>query len=106
MSQAITPNSYVEMLAFIFFISMAGAGSLIGYVLAKKIRGKHMTIGSAVYWTVYLINLYFVYLYSYHREGLYQIDAIYALSTFLYLSGFVIPFLNLAYIITWYRLRH
>jgi hypothetical protein len=106
MSQAITDASYIATLVFAFFIFLAGVGSLIGYLLAKKVRGKYMAISSAVYWAVYLINLYFVYLYSYHREGLYQIDAIYTLSRLVYFSGFLIPFLNLAYVITWYRLKN
>jgi len=88
------------------FILLAGVSLLIGYVLAKNVRGKHMAIGSAVYWAVYLINLYFVYYFSYNYEGLRQIYPIYALSGLIYFSGYLMLFLDLAYAITWYRLKH
>jgi len=106
MSQAYTPASYSAGLFLTFVFLLALSGSLIGYVLARKVRGKYMAFGSLVYWIAYFINLYFVYVYSYYREGLYQIDAVYTLSTLVLFSVFLVPFLNLVYVARWYRLKH
>jgi hypothetical protein len=73
-------------------------GIFIGYILSKKVRGRHMAIGSAVYWTISLINLYYFSLYYYHNGGLYQNPTVSALSVLILISMFLVLFLNVAYI--------
>jgi len=92
LSVAYTPQSYVNsiLLTFVFFLGTIGA--IIGYVLSKKVRGKHMAIGSTVYWTISLINLYFATFYI-HDRIMCTVNAL------ILFSMFLVPFLNVAYIV-------
>jgi len=98
-----------DMGGYIFFIFLyivsflAFIGAVIGYVLSKKVRGKYMAIGSAVYWTISLINLYFfiLYLHTFHIPRIVS-----TVNAIIFWSIFLVPFLNLAYIIGRYRLKH
>lgn len=105
-SVAITPSGYVQGFFVLFISLLALVGVFIGYILAKKVKGRHMAIGSAVYWTVSFINLFLIYRYSYHHESLYQIPAIYTLSNLIWWSVFLVPFVNVAYIVRKYTLKH
>jgi hypothetical protein len=102
MNVSYTDYSYVFGILVLFISFLVFIGLLVGYVLAKKVRGRHMAIGSALYWTISFINLYFINLYYYRREGIYQIPTIYTLSSLIFWSMFLVPFLNLAYIIQKY----
>jgi len=82
------PMWYIIGILFYNVAFLASIGAVIGYVLSKKVRGKYMAIGSAVYWTISLINLYF-----------------FTVNVLFFWSTFLVPFLNLAYIIGKYRLN-
>lgn len=101
MSVQITPASYSLAIFGVLIFSLAFFGFLMGSFLARKARGKYMAIGSAIYWTVYFINLYLINRYYYHRESLYQVPAIYALSGLLMFSGLLVLSLDITYIATY-----
>jgi len=91
------PPGEIIFILFCIVSFLAFIGAVIGYVLSKKVRGKHMAIGSAVYWTISLINLYFTTFYI-HDYIARTVNAI------ILFSMFLVPFLNLAYIVGKYRL--
>lgn len=90
MSEATTPQSFVFGILLLFIFLLAVTGVLIGYFLAKKVRSKYMAIGSVIYWTITLLYL--------------SIDG--NLVSSIFLSIFLVLFLNIAYIITKYRQMH
>ncbi|MCZ2856233.1 MAG: hypothetical protein O2U62_03975 [Candidatus Bathyarchaeota archaeon] len=97
------------LVLFLFILNtslLALIGLFSGYILAKRVKIMHVAVGSAVYWTVAFINLYFRYLYFYHHESLYQIPAFYALSNLIWWSVFLVPFLNIGYLFRKYTLKH
>jgi len=93
--------SRIDIFAIFFciFYFLGSVGASIGYVLSKKVRGKYMAVGSAVYWTISLINLHFTTFYIRDRT-------VRTVNAIILFSMFLVPFLNLAYIIGRYRLKH
>ncbi len=59
MSQAYTPGSYVLGLFLTWVLFLALSGFLIGYVLARKVRGKYMAFGSLAYWVFTFLLLFY-----------------------------------------------
>jgi len=98
LSIAYTPSSYALSIFFGIVSFLAFIGAIIGYVLSKLVRGKYMAIGSAVYWTISLINLYFTTFYI-HDYIARTVNAI------IFFSMFLVPFLNIAYIVGKYGLK-
>ncbi len=93
-----TPSSSVFLGIVLIISVLALTGLSIGYVLAEVVKGRHMAIGSAVYWAIYFVNWY-------NREFLAQIPAIYPFSIRLLYSGALVLFLTLAYAIRKYTLK-
>jgi len=97
------PPGYIFSIFFTIVSFLAFIGAIIGYVLSKLVRGKHMAIGSAVYWMISIINLYFftLYLTTFHIPRIVR-----TVNWLILWSMFLVPFLNLAYIVGRYRLKH
>ena len=101
-------NIVVVSVILVFLLLVLFLGYVIGSFLAKRVKGKHMIIGSAAYWTAYLINLYLVLRYSYYREFIYQNLAIYTLSSIFLFWGLVVLPINITYLVKHIvsRLKH
>ena len=91
-------NAIIVSVILVFLLLVLFLGYVIGSFLAKRVKGKHMIIGSAAYWTAYLINLYLVLWHSYYREFIYQNRAIYTLSSILVVWGLVVLPINITYL--------
>ncbi len=96
--QLITPGTYVSafLASIVFFEALVGL--FIGFALGKWGDGRYVAAGSVIYWTAYVINLYWRYRYSF-QEFLFQIPAFQTLSDLFIFSGAVVLFSLIGYAI-------
>lgn len=86
------------MIVILFYLLLALFGYVIGSFLAKRVKGKHMIVGSALYWTVHLSNYYFHIRQGSSGEFLYQNRITDLLLSILFYWGLVVLPINVTYL--------